>query len=236
MTCFDAAGINWSYSKLSMYESCPMRFRLRYIDRLPEPPQPPDSPLERGSRIHTRLERFIKGTGPMDDEAKKIDAFVPMLTHLQALYAAGMATVEDNWYFDADWTPCDRDNVWLWVKLDYNVTDPDHDRTIVGDFKSGRSTYKTIEHVQQLQLYAACAALRQASATRIVVELPYLDEGWIRPAEYTREQALWFVGRFNQRAGRIYADRLFRPNPNRTTCRYCPFNSQGTGACPVSAV
>jgi len=228
--------INWSFSKLSMYESCPYRFKLKYIERCPEPPLPPDNPLERGNRIHNRLEKFIKGEGPMDTEARAIGKFHKLLEHLQLLYTVGMATAEDDWWFDKDWEPCQRSDVRLWVKLDYNVLDEKEAHAIVGDWKSGKSTYKAVDHIQQTQLYAAATAIKFEWADKITAELPYVDEGWVRSSTYTREEALRFVGRFEQRAQRIYNDKFFRPNPNVQTCRYCPFNRKGTGACAVAAL
>ena len=228
--------INWSFSKLSVYESCAYRYKLQYIEKLPQLPLKPDNPMERGNRIHNALELYVKGEGPIDCEAKTLTKFEPALTHLQELYSVDMATAEDNWWFNQDWSVCNRDDVWLWSKLDFNVMDRENATSIVGDYKSGRSGYKTIEHVQQLQLYAAVTALRQDWAETIVTELWYVDEGWVRGATYTREEALRFVGRFDSRAQRIYNDKLYRPNPNIHTCRYCPFGkSNGTGTCAVSA-
>lgn len=231
-----AQGINWSISKLFMYEQCPLRFKLKYIDRMPEPPQPENSPLERGSRIHTNLELFVKGEAPLKNEAKALEKFKPALEHLKALYADGMAVAEDDWWFDQDWNVCEKKDVWLWSKLDFNVQDIANRHTIVGDYKSGKSAYKTVDHIQQTQLYAATAVLRQEWAETVTAELWYVDEGWVRSSTFTREQALKFVGRFNARAERIYADRFFRANPNKITCKWCPYNKgRGTGACPVAA-
>lgn len=225
---------NWSFSKLMMYESCPMRLRLKYIDKCPEPERPPDNPLERGSRIHDNLEKFVKGEETLDgNEAKKLDVFVDPLHHLQDLYAAGKATAEDDLFFNVDWDLCERKDVWLWLKKDFNVTDEPNKLTITGDYKSGKSTYKTVEHVQQLQLYAACDALEFPWAEVHYAELWYVDEGWVRKAVYTHEQALSFIGRFQRRVDRMYNDRLLRPNPNKVTCKWCPYSPRGTGACPV---
>ena len=229
--------INWSFSKLDVYETCAYRFRLQYIEKLPEKPRPPDNPMERGNRIHDNLEKFVKGEAALDNEARRLPVFEPALRHLQELYRCGQAIAEDNWWFDRDWNVCDRNAVWLWSKLDFNVHDEDNAHSIIGDYKSGKSGYKTIVHIQQMQLYAAAVALRQEWAEKITVELWYVDEGWIRTTDYTREEALRFVGRFENRAARIYADRFFRPNPTKQSCRYCPYNkSTGTGACAVAAV
>lgn len=249
-----AQGINWSISKLFMYEQCPLRFKLKYIDRMPEPPQPENSPLERGSRIHKCLEDFVTGerSGLEGIEAKNINPFMPMLTHLRTLYECGQVTVEEDWFFDQDWeettrrTRCSthgtdrndeceecRSQLWLWVKLDFSVKDEEKLHVITGDWKSGKSQYKAVDHIQQTQLYAAVSAIKYPWALKHTAEVPYVDEGWVRSATYTREQALKFVGRFNARAERIYADRFFRANPNKITCKWCPYSPRGTGACPV---
>ena len=230
-----AEGINWSFSKLMMYETCAFRWRLKYIDKMPEPPQPPDSPLERGNRIHNHLEKYIKAEiNTLDGiEAKQIAKFQNVADRLQELYACGMATAEQDIFFDVDWNLADRKHVWLWLKKDFNVVVEERKQTITGDWKSGKSTYKAIEHVQQLQLYAACDALQVPDFDEHIVELHYVDEGHVKQSVYTHEQALSFVGRFQKRVERLYADRLLRPNPNKVTCKYCPFSPRGTGACPV---
>lgn len=226
---------NWSFSKLMMYEACPMRVKLKYIERLPEPPLPPENPLERGSRIHNRIEDYIVGKTSVyqEPEAKKIEVFVPVIGHLRTLHGTGQATAEQDIFFDENWNLTNRKNVWLWLKKDYNVKDNANLRVITGDWKSGKSGYKTMEHIQQTQLYVACDALQFEWAETFDAELGYVDEGWIRRATYQREEALKFIGRFDARADRLYNDKFFRPNANKITCRYCPFSPRGTGACPV---
>lgn len=225
---------NWSYSGLSIHEQCPLRFKLSKIDRLPEPPRPLNNPLERGNRIHTTYELFVRGdSDTCASEANNDKPFLSLLRHARDLYADGKASVEENWWFDSDWMDCGREDVWLWSKVDLNVMDEPNETTIVVDYKSGKSAYKAIEHVQQTQLYSVAAALRQPWANTIVTELWYVDEGHVKSTTYSREQALSYLARFDMRAKRIYNDRTFRPNPNVSTCRYCPYSPRGTGACPV---
>ena len=226
--------INWSFSKLTKFEACPYRFKLQYIDRIPEPPRPPDNPMERGDRIHDNLEKFVKGQGTLHgNEAKKLDEFVPALEHLALLYAEGQAHAEDNWFFDADWSVCDRDAVWLWSKLDFLVKDDETSTLIVGDYKSGKSAYKALEHIQQTQLYAACATIKYPEYDFIQTELWYVDEGTTKTVKYSKEKSLRFVAHFTTRAEKIYNEKYFRPNPSKPTCRYCPYGPRELGVCPV---
>jgi hypothetical protein len=220
---------------LMKYEACPMRVKLQYIEHMPEPPRPPDNPLERGNREHKRLELFVGGdTAQMSQvEGKCTAQFLPLLEHAQLLRECGQATTEADWFFDADWNPCTKDKRHQWSKIDLSVFDETTGRVVSVDYKTGRSGYKTVEHVQQNQLYAAHTACKYPWADRIDTELWYLDEGWVRTATYSREEALKFIGRFQKRADRIFADKFFRPNPNIQTCRYCPYSPRGTGVCPV---
>lgn len=246
--------MNWSFSSLMMYESCPYRFKLAKIDKLPRKPLPPDNPMERGNRIHGGLERYVKGeTAVLVTEARGMDKLQHVADRLRELYACDMATVEQDWLFNRDWDEAPKrmrcsvhddittdgcaeceTKVWLWAKLDTCGIDIENKLVVPGDWKSGKSQYKAVEHVQQLQLYSAVAALKYPWAETIIPELYYVDEGHIRSSEYTREQALSFVGRFDVRAQRIFDDKFYRPNPNVNTCRYCDFGPRnGTGACAV---
>jgi RecB family exonuclease len=227
--------VNWSFSKLLSYEGCPFRVKLRYIDRIPEPPRDPKTdPLERGNRIHDVFEKAIKTNALPPCEARSYEKFHAMLNHLHKLYDAGMATAEDDWLFDVDWNPCNKDNYWLWMKLDYSAQDELEGLVVLGDWKSGKSQYKTVEHIQQTQLYAGAVALRYPWADKIATEIAYVDEGHIKTINYTREQALRFIGQYQQRADRMLADKYFRPNPNKVTCKWCPYGPQnGNGHCPV---
>jgi RecB family exonuclease len=228
---------NWSFSSLMKYEACPQQFKFARIDKLPELPRPPDNPMERGNRVHKRLEDYVNGTSRiMDHEAKRIGDFISSLDHLRELHACGMATAEQDWIYDRDWNDTDKKNPdkFLWAKLDACVQDETNGIAIAVDYKTGKSQYKQLEHVQQLQLYAALTALKFPWANTIFAELWYLDEGHVRQSRYSREQALAYVGRFDIRAQRIYDDRFYRPNPNVRTCRFCPYGPKnGTGVCPV---
>jgi CRISPR/Cas system-associated exonuclease Cas4 (RecB family) len=221
---------NWSFSTLMDYERCPFKVKLKKIDRLPEPPRKPDDPLARGSRIHDELMHTVASGTAVPREAK---AFDKLLLLARELHQAGMATTEQDWFFDDAWQPTTQANVWLWAKLDLEVDNQAEKTAVVIDYKTGRSAYKTYEHLEQGMLYAACKMMRTPWVETIEAELWYIDEGLIKPYVYTREDALRFLGKFHQRAEKLMSDKILRPNPNRITCKWCPYSPRGTGACPV---
>lgn len=229
---------NWSFSSLTDYEACAYRFKLKKIDRLPEPPLPPDNPLERGTREHDLLYKYVMGevNSLRGSTARGLEPFKDVIDHSRDLMAAGKAEAEEDWIFDDGWGVSDRSNAWLWAKLDYFAFSRDEGYAVVVDYKTGKSKYKAASHIDQMTLYAATAAVRHDWLERMDVELWYIDEGITRQMTFSREEALRYVGRFQQRADRIYNDKLFRANPNVETCRWCPYRPHakgGTGACPV---
>ena len=48
----------WSYSRYATYALCPLQFKLRYIDKIPEPQSPA---MARGDRIHKEIARWLTG-------------------------------------------------------------------------------------------------------------------------------------------------------------------------------
>lgn len=228
---------NWSISTLLQYDACPMRVKLKKIDKMPEPPIDPNGPLERGNREHQLFQEYVEGdiVDLSGSTAKALNEFKPYFDHARELYSVQIAHTEEDWLFDSDWNDTTREqgNIWLWAKVDLSIHDQASDRIISVDYKTGKSAYKAIDHIQQNQLYAAISALKFEWANTIDTELWYVDEGLVKSSVYTREQALTYVGRFQQRADKMMSDKFFRPNPNKHTCRYCPYSPRGTGACPV---
>lgn len=229
------SNFNWSFSKLMMFEQCALRFKFKYVDRVPEPPPKPDNPMERGNREHKRLEDYtLSRTSTLTGcEGKATDEFKGVLDEIRSLISVGQGTAEQDWFFDSDWKPTTRENVWLWLKLDAFV----HDDTsaVAVDYKTGKSVYKAVEHAQQLQLYAACLALKYPDIHHITTELWYLDEGHVKTNRFSSEEAVRLVNRFDQRADAMYSARYFRANSSKQTCRWCPYGANGNGHCPSAA-
>lgn len=226
---------HWSFSMLMTYEECPLRAKYQYVEHQPQLPLAADSPMMRGQREHQRLENFVRGdAGALDKaECRCTAEFKPILEHARDLFANQQATVEVDWFFDDAWQPCSKDARNSWSKIDLSVLAPEQGFVVSVDYKSGRSNYNTVKHVQQNQLYAAHTACMYEWADSIHTELWYLDEGSVRTAVYSREAALKYVGRFQQRADRMLNEQYWRPHPSIVNCKYCPFGPRGTGICPV---
>jgi RecB family exonuclease len=220
----------WSFSRLSLYESCPYRAKLQYIDKIPEPerPLPPgksEHANERGSRIHEQAEHYI--TNRVTDLAEELLHFRIELDHVREIQAEDESRVsaEGMWCFNDAWdsvAPDDYDNVWLRVIIDALVwLSPTE--VVVIDFKTGKRYGNEIKHGQQMTLYALAVAMKYPEVETIHTELWYLDLNDLAYQRYTKDQALCFLKNFNMRALTLNEDTEFKPKPNKSSCMFCPY-------------
>lgn len=226
----------WSYSRLTVFEQCPQRAKLQYIDRIPEPPRPlPPGKTEhandRGTRVHEAAELYVKGGVELLPELSK---FEPEFKRLRDMYAAGQVSLEGEWALDNQWLPIGWNDprAWLRLKLDAMVRlTPEHG--VVIDYKTGRLKGNEVKHMEQGQLYQLATFLRYPDIQKVDVEFWYTDLDEMTRVTYTREQGLRFLAAYERR-GKAITDCLdFAPNPNSFSCKWCPYKPTGTGHCKV---
>jgi hypothetical protein len=71
---------------------------------------------------------------------------------------------------------------------------------------------------------------------RVVVELWYSDLNELVSQEFRREQGLRFATGFERRGEAMTTCEDFQPNPNKFSCKWCPYKPKelgGTGHCSV---
>lgn len=223
----------WSYSRLTDFEKCAFMAKLKIIDRIPEPvrPLPPgktEHANDRGTRIHTAAEFFVKGDGPFIPELAK---FKTEFAALQRLHAQGKVSLEGEWGYTRDWAPCDWKAAWARVKLDAMVFLSKQEAVVI-DYKSGRKFGNEIKHAEQTALYQLAAFLRYPELQLVHTELWYLDVDELTHSVYTRRQGLRFMKNFDQRGDKMTRATTFPANPNKFSCQWCPYHPvKGSGHC-----
>lgn len=224
----------WSFSRLSIFQQCPFRAKLAFLDRIPEPERPlPKGKTEhandRGSRIHDAAEYYVRGETLMVDE---MAAFEDEFKKLNQMFKEGRVQLEGEWAVDKDWQPVGwrSNDAWGRIKLDALVfLSPKH--AVVIDYKTGRKHGNEVSHAKQGQLYQLAAFLRFPELEVIDVEFWYLDQDDITRTRYTREQGLRFLKYFNDEALIMTSAEEFPPKANMYSCRWCPYGPKGTGDC-----
>lgn len=220
----------WSFSRLTLYEGCPHKAKLQYIDKIEELPrelQPGQTEFanDRGSRVHAAAETYVKGE--TDELAAELLHFKPELETLRGLYPDAV-TPEEMWCFTEDWATCnhdDYDNIWLRVIADAFVWLSDTEVTIV-DYKTGKRYGNELKHGQQMTLYALATAMKYPQVETIHTELWYLDLNELASQTYRAHQALAFAKNFNDRALRLTSDTEFKPKPSKSSCMFCPYGKK----------
>lgn len=222
---------NWSYKKLKMYRACPFSVYLKYVKRVPEPPQDPkfDEKRLRGIRVHDELKDAINLGAPVPPEARAFEEIVQGYIELGAV-------AEGDEYFDRQWKPLPGwEGHWVVIKKDVRVRTPEF--ALVADWKTGRKVGNEYDHFEQMTLYAISEYVINPGLPEYVVELQYLDQKDTWDHSFKPHELEKHLARIEKDVEIMMNDTIFRPKPSHLACRYCPYNHRnGTGACPVAAV
>lgn len=227
---------SWSFSKLSDFTRCKLAFKIKHIDRVPEPERPlpkgkDEHANDRGSRIHDNIETYIRGDhDALCSEGEK--HFGPQIDLLRTMYKDGIVEMEQEWGYSSDWEPAEWKGAWLRMKLDFLVH-LSKTEAWVGDWKSGRHLGNEVSHANQLNLYALATFLRFPRLEKVTVADYYVDHGVSTERVFTRDQSLRFKKGFNNNGVAITSCTDWPANPNRFSCQWCPWGD--TGHCTVSA-
>lgn len=226
---------SWSFSRLLDFETCKYRAKLKYLDKIPEPerPLPPgktEHANERGTRVHTAAELYVKGGVELIPE---LHTYKELYDELRSICSSSPKSVslEGEWAFDAQWnkTAWTSYNAWCRMKLDACVTVSDtHARVI--DYKTGRKYGNEIKHTEQGQLYQLAAFLRNPMLESVDVEFWYLDQplAELHKVSYSRAEGTRYIDKFTKRGNTLTSTTDFPPNPNAYSCKWCPYLK---GAC-----
>lgn len=223
---------SWSFSRYSDWKSCPLKAKLKHIDKLKEPP---NAAMERGAAIHTLAENYIKGSLPVK-VPPELAKFSEELKQLRKAYKSKTlpVIVEDNWAFTEDWTQTqwnDWVNCWVRIKLDC-AHYMDEGTMVVVDWKTGKSSpYKLVEYEEQMELYALAALLLHPHLEAVFVELAFTDEGKThpprdKPKKYTQADVVKLRATWSKRVKPMMSDTKFPPKAN-ATCQWCWFGESG---------
>ncbi len=208
-----------SYSFISLGERCGAAWFYRYITKIPSAT---GVAAQRGKRLHTAAERYLKGEIPIEQlpvEFWRIKTWMEMVSKVNPL-------VEEVLYLDADWKVCPPEGAaWIFIiDISYDLGDVG----FVYDLKSGKP-YDS--HAEQLQLYATAQLSADPTFKEVEVGAVYLDSGQtLYATRYSREQLPELQERWSaKRLAVIHGDR--KPNPSFMACRFCSYAASRGGPC-----
>lgn len=216
---------SWSYSRLLDFESCPLRARMKYVDKIPDVQ---GEAAERGTRIHQLAEDFVKG------KIKKLPTellkFSDEFLALRKRFIEKLVSLEGEWGFDKDWNVTTYKTAWVRIKLDARISKAKK-HSVVVDYKTGKRFGNEIKHGEQVVIYGIAELLREPNVEIVDVELWYLDVDVLISTRFTREQLMRFLPGFEKRGAKITTATHFPANPSLHTCKWCAYGPAKGGQC-----
>lgn len=221
---------SWSFSRYADYRKCPLRAKLKHLDKIPEPQNPAAA---RGQDIGERLDKYLKRQTPtLPVECKPLKAEYAFLRKQKNNF------VEEMWGFNQDWEVVpwnDWNNCWLRVKVDVGYQDLKENILHVIDNKTGK--YKPEEqsaYTEQLELYTVAGIVMFPTANEVHTRLYYSDHGIQHPIEgpmiYSAKDAVKLRKTWTKRVQPMFNDTRFAPLPGRH-CSWCPYSKNKGGQC-----
>lgn len=209
----------WTHSRLSTFETCKLRFKLKEIDKLQESSSPT---LARGSEIHEQIEGYL------NNWLKALPADIKLHAEIQKLKKL-KPVIEKLWAHAKDYSPLSDQwdkTAWCRAKLDAFVETARKARVI--DFKTGR-VYPAND--DQVRFYGMLGLMRAPKKPEAQLELWYVDQDLIKECEpVKREEVAALQKDFNRRATIMYDASKFPAEPG-LHCRNCPYRRQSGGPC-----
>lgn len=211
----------WSFSRLTAYENCPLKFKLTVIDKLKEPASPA---MERGKNIHTQGELFLKGTVAGVPESFKLLAVEMEDARVHAAESELEVTFNKDWGITGWFEP----DAWLRIKIDVLLRKDDTVRII--DLKTGKNRGG---YEDQLELYCLAALIMYPELDSVMAELWFVDSGEVigtSHGDYKQKDVKKLKKKWENRAKPMFVDDVWAPRPNEY-CGYCPFKKGAGNQC-----
>ncbi len=221
---------HYSYSRLDLYDGCPLAFKRRYVDKRQEMPS---EALEDGSETHDWIASYnkyllakdlrtdldwIRGANASPEVKEILDTYAE--THL---LEPGHYVIEEMWKIPLEG--------FLWWGV-IDLLKDEQTRVLITDFKTDHKvrSQAEIDKDRQLRFYAWMAAQKYPHAEEFICSIDFVRHGVTRSTTYIREDVPAIEREILDAIKRIEADEDFRARPG-TRCAWCSW----TADCPAIA-
>lgn len=210
--------MKWSLSALGQFEKCQLKYKFKYIDKLPEPR---GTAASRGVENHKVFEDVMLGKRELPTE---YNYYTQMLNELKTKETHPEYKIS----LTKDWEPCawDDSSVWFRGILDLKVSG---EPTVVIDWKTGK-IYP--DHDDQKSIYSLALFSENPDLQSVRAQHVYIDLGQTREKTFHRGEVHQLRKHWELRAS--FLDRTapedMIPNPG-FHCRWCNFSAAKGGPC-----
>jgi hypothetical protein len=210
-----------SFSSISTFESCPFSYKLYYLDGHK---YEAGQAANRGTRLHTACERFLKGEININQLPIDFLGIKSILSILKIMDAKAEEVwmVNDRWEFQTE----EDESTRFKAVVDIHYL-PDPQKLVIQDLKTGRA-YP--EHSDQLQAYAVMGFSRYPDVEEVEVSALYL-EGAGNQTTYNKallpHLRQYWEARWEQVLGAVE----YPATPSFDSCKYCGYKKSKGGQC-----
>lgn len=218
-----AALTAWSFSRWDAHHQCPLKFKLRYLDKNEEPA---GAAMLNGRKVHNALRDYLsKYDSPLEPppEAGKASELAAQLRQ-----GDWDKVVEQQWGYTREWqaTSWFGNATWFRSVLDVGVIYDDNTAEVV-DWKTGkpRGTYG-----EEMELFAISLMQRAARVTHVSTRLAFTDVKHEVFSEFPRSDLPALIAKWERQVAPMFEDTTYLPRPNEG-CKWCHFAKSKTGMC-----
>lgn len=233
-----AGEIALSWSRLSDYNQCPLKFKLKYIekDKMFKEDESASPHLVRGSNVHKALENYVvqkQSNGELEvkitslPEVENTKPFVDrFLENYTVVIPETQIAIDKNWN-RVEWFSKD---AYYRAILDLIAIRPT-DVAII-DYKTGkmRDYDGGPSGKGQLHLSGAISLSLWKEVPEVTTTYAYVDHKQTISKKFTQEDREGLVKHFDSEYDKVNSDKEFRPTVNEF-CKWCPATR---AMCPYS--
>lgn len=211
-----------SHSRLSDYEQCPLKFKMKYLDK--KFPAESDSPhLIRGSNVHKALENYV--VKKMSDQVNippsslpEVEGTKPFVDKLFMEFDEVMP--EAQLAVDVEWNQCEWFSKSAYYRAIIDLIAKGESAALVVDWKTGKM-HDYGGYGGQLHLTAAMVMCVYPQFEEVTTTYAYVDHKKAFPVKFQRAELPALIKHFDDKSAEVNADTEFKPTPNEF-CKYCP--------------
>ena len=209
-----------SWSRLSTYKQCPLKFHLQFISKSFKEEEK-SIHLIKGEQLHKQLEDYViakNGGAAMPlGFSPEVRETLPYVDKLFSLYE--QVHPEAQIACTADWKPTEwfsKDAGWRAI---WDVVGLSPQTCFIGDYKSGR-IYPYGDGYGQLHLSAVIALERFDTVPVVNAAYIYIEHRKVTPIRVTRKELPQVQDHFDKEFEKVQMEKNWDPTPNEY-CKYC---------------
>lgn len=213
----------WSYSALSAFEQCPLRYKLTRVSKVVTEPE--TEAIAWGKRVHTALEERIRDSKPLPK----------LLANYEGIAAKVAATpgeilVEQKVSITASYSPTGFYSKDVWCRGVFDVAVLGASKAVILDWKTGNRK----DGLDQLKLFAGLTFATYPKINSVDTGFVWLKSNAIDRESFTREQQSDIWSSFLPRVHRLnlaFENDRWPAKPSGLCKKWCPVGANNCEFC-----